>query len=177
GVAGGTAVLAQGVLEAVFGDQAVRRLAETAKQDLDARIQVLMADELMRYHSVLEGLELDAEHPARLRSAADEVGRARAEGLPTPGQDAEPALPAADQRLALEAPRISQVELEQALQGYPHLDIVDAELVEPQPAGLTRVHAEPFGGDGPAAEVPHGSTAYPAAPVTERPELRPEDLR
>ncbi|MCP6135007.1 ABC transporter, partial [Klebsiella pneumoniae] len=30
GVAGGTAILAQRVLEAVFGDQAVRRLAETA---------------------------------------------------------------------------------------------------------------------------------------------------
>ena len=39
GVAGGTAVLAQRVLEAVFGDQAIRRLAETAKEDLDARVQ------------------------------------------------------------------------------------------------------------------------------------------
>ena len=43
GVAGGTAVLAQRVLEAVFGDQAVRRLAETAKEDLDARVQALMS--------------------------------------------------------------------------------------------------------------------------------------
>ncbi len=39
GVAGGTAVLAQRVLEAVFGDQAVRRLAETAKEELDARVR------------------------------------------------------------------------------------------------------------------------------------------
>ncbi len=39
GVAGGTAVLAQRVLEAVFGDQAVRRLAQTAKDDLDGRVR------------------------------------------------------------------------------------------------------------------------------------------
>ena len=38
-VAGGTAVLAQRVLEAVFGDRAIRRLAQTAKDDLDARVQ------------------------------------------------------------------------------------------------------------------------------------------
>ena len=54
GVAGGTAVLAQRVLEAVFGDQAVRRLAETAKEDLDARVQALLANELVRYHAVLD---------------------------------------------------------------------------------------------------------------------------
>ena len=56
GVAGGTAVLAQRVLEAVFGDQAIRRLAETAKEDLDARVQALLSTELLRYHRVLDGL-------------------------------------------------------------------------------------------------------------------------
>ena len=54
GVAGGTAVLAQRVLEAVFGDQAIRRLAETAKDDLDARVQTLLASELLRYHAILD---------------------------------------------------------------------------------------------------------------------------
>ena len=69
GVAGGTAVLAQRVLEAVFGDQAVRRLAETAKEDLDARVQALMADELVRYHAVL-----------------DQIGESRGAGRDTAGR-------------------------------------------------------------------------------------------
>ena len=54
GIAGGTAVLAQRVLEAVFGDQAVRRLAKTAKEELDTRVAALMSDELLRYHRLLD---------------------------------------------------------------------------------------------------------------------------
>ena len=65
GVAGGTAVLAQRVLEAVFGDQAVRRLAETAKAELDARIEALIAGELLRYHAILDGLGVDPEQASR----------------------------------------------------------------------------------------------------------------
>ena len=41
GVAGGTAIVGQKILEAVFGDQAVRRLAETARADLHARVEEL----------------------------------------------------------------------------------------------------------------------------------------
>lgn len=158
GVAGGTAVLGQRVLEAVFGDQAVRRLAETAKAELDARIETLMAGELMRYHAILDHLQVDAEGAARLRSAAENVQQARANGLPVSAGDAAltrapvsdaalpaAALPAADQRLALEAPQISQIDLEQALRPVPdgrsaggpvEADIVDAEIVEPNQPGL-----------------------------------------
>ena len=39
GVAGGTAVVGQRLLEAVFGEDAVRRLAQTAREDLHARCQ------------------------------------------------------------------------------------------------------------------------------------------
>ena len=39
GVAGGTAVVGQRLLEAVFGEDAVRRLAKTAREDLHARCQ------------------------------------------------------------------------------------------------------------------------------------------
>ena len=62
GVAGGTAVLAQRVLEAVFGEDAVRRLAQRAKQDLDARVEGLMSSELARYETVLDdaGIRPDA---------------------------------------------------------------------------------------------------------------------
>jgi hypothetical protein len=69
GVAGGTAVLGQRVLEAVFGDQAVRRLAETAKAELDSRIETLMSAELLRYHAVLDNLQVDAAAAQRLRVA------------------------------------------------------------------------------------------------------------
>ncbi|MET0694888.1 MAG: ABC transporter, partial [Propionibacteriaceae bacterium] len=123
GVAGGTAVLAQRVLEAVFGDQAVRRLAEKSKQDLDDRVEALLAGELMRYHAILDTLQLDAELPARLRTAAQQVQATRAEGLEGASASGAPSLSAADQRLELEAPKIQQVDLDLALAGQGTDDI------------------------------------------------------
>ncbi len=147
GVAGGTAVLAQRVLEAVFGDQAVRRLAETTKEDLDARVETLMAGELIRFHAILDGLAVETDQPDRLRAAAQQVQRSRAGGLPVSGAGSEPALAAADEPLALEAPRIQQVDLDVALQGLGRDDIVDAEIVEPetvsrQPPGSAPARSE-----------------------------------
>ncbi len=54
GVAGGTAVVGQKVLEAVFGDQAVRRLAELAHKDLHARVADLLGREQQRFLDVLD---------------------------------------------------------------------------------------------------------------------------
>src|SRR4029079_509929 len=45
GVAGGTAVVGQRLLEAVFGEDAVRRLAKTAREDLHARCRRLLQAE------------------------------------------------------------------------------------------------------------------------------------
>jgi energy-coupling factor transporter ATP-binding protein EcfA2 len=73
GIAGGSAVLGQKLLEAVFGDQAVRRLAEHAKRDLDERAQALMDLERQRWTAVLDGLGLDAGVPEDLRAAARRV--------------------------------------------------------------------------------------------------------
>ena len=133
GVAGGTAVLAQRVLEAVFGDQAIRRLAQTAKDDLDARVQALMSTELLRYHQVLDALAVQSDQAERLRQAAVAVDRARADGLPEAsagelerGRE-ESALPAAAERRSLEGPRVTQVP---ALGTGDVADIVEAELVE-----------------------------------------------
>ena len=114
GVAGGTAVLAQRVLEAVFGDQAVRKLAETAKADLDARVETLMASELLRYHAVLDDWGGTREQAAAIRIAAAEVAAARmAEGAPAlAAADAPAALPAALAPPALEAARGSDEVLE-----------------------------------------------------------------
>jgi hypothetical protein len=126
GVAGGTAVLAQRVLEAVFGDQAIRRLAQTAKDDLDARVQALLADELVRYHMILNGLGVESDESTRLRQAARAVESARQGGLPTSTEE-EVALPPGERRLAIDAPTVSQIPFGEA---SDHSEIVDAELVD-----------------------------------------------
>lgn len=52
-VAGGTATLSQTLLAALFGEQAVRDLANTARDDLSARVDKLMAAEANRFHERL----------------------------------------------------------------------------------------------------------------------------
>ena len=54
GVAGGTAVVGQRLLEAVFGEDAVRRLAKTAREDLHTRCQRLLEAEQERFLARLE---------------------------------------------------------------------------------------------------------------------------
>jgi hypothetical protein len=70
GIAGGSAVLGQKLLEAVFGDQAVRRLAQRAREDLEARVEVLYAAEAARYAEVLDGLVVGAGDTERLLAAS-----------------------------------------------------------------------------------------------------------
>lgn len=77
GVAGGTALLAQRLLEAVFGDQAVRRMAERARTDLQARASDLLDRHAGAFRSVLAGLDVDAGAPDRLAGAVAAVRAAR----------------------------------------------------------------------------------------------------
>jgi hypothetical protein len=79
GIAGGTAVLAQRVLEAVFGEDAVRKLAKEAKLGLDKRIQELLAAESARYGQLLGTLGVTLSAARWLETALDEVRLARAE--------------------------------------------------------------------------------------------------
>ncbi len=74
GIAGGSAVLGQKLLEAVFGDQAVRRLAEHARTDLEERVTHLYADEAARFHHLLDELGLSSEQTQALWDAARAVG-------------------------------------------------------------------------------------------------------
>ncbi|POH74403.1 dynamin family protein [Arthrobacter glacialis] len=53
GIAGGTAVVGQKVLEAIFGEDAVRRLARDAKRSLDARCASLLERQQDRFLSRL----------------------------------------------------------------------------------------------------------------------------
>ena len=77
GIAGGTAVLAQKVLEAIFGDQAVREMAAKARRRLLEMVQELYAVEQARYDDALEGVDIKADQAARLRSAAAAVKAVR----------------------------------------------------------------------------------------------------
>jgi len=76
-VAGGTTVAAQKVLEAIFGDQAVRRLAEQARTLLMERVQGLLDGDADRFRSVLADLDGDEYTSVRLREAAAGVRSAR----------------------------------------------------------------------------------------------------
>jgi hypothetical protein len=60
GIAGGTAVVAQRLLEAVFGDQAVRTLAAKARDELQVRVEALLEVDRRRLDDLLDGLELDS---------------------------------------------------------------------------------------------------------------------
>jgi len=77
GVASGGVLLGQKLLEAVFGDQAVRRLSAQARADLNERVSVLMAAERARYLEVLDELGVDEEDVHRLREASRRVDDVR----------------------------------------------------------------------------------------------------
>lgn len=69
----GTAVVGQKLLEAVFGDQAVRTLAAKARDDLDGKVHALMDAEFARYLAVLDQHPVDPDTPRQLTEAARAV--------------------------------------------------------------------------------------------------------
>lgn len=76
-VGAGTTVAAQKLLEAVFGDQAVRQLAERARKDLLSRVRALLDEEAGRFRAVLGAAGVDLADGDRLRGAAAKVRAAR----------------------------------------------------------------------------------------------------
>ena len=89
GIAGASTVLAQKLLEAVFGEGGVRRMSKKALDKLNDRVAGLMAEEKSRFLVRLDALELDPELPARLRAVTLQVQQAR------DAEDAEATLPPA----------------------------------------------------------------------------------
>jgi energy-coupling factor transporter ATP-binding protein EcfA2 len=80
GIAGGTAVLAQKLLEAVFGDDAVRRLTVEARERLDVRVVSLLDGEAARFTGQLDALGAVQADGGPLREVVDDVvAAARAE--------------------------------------------------------------------------------------------------
>ncbi|WP_433386056.1 ABC transporter [Actinoplanes sp. CA-142083] len=78
-VGAGTTVAAQKVLEAVFGDQAIRGLANRAREDLLFRVGELLDAEAARYTDRTAATGLDTAPAADLRRAALDVEAARVE--------------------------------------------------------------------------------------------------
>ncbi|WP_052423027.1 GTPase domain-containing protein [Nonomuraea candida] len=94
GIAGGTSVLSQKLLEAVFGDQAVRTLTARAREDLRDRVRELLAEESARFTAHLETVEPPRGTADALRAAARRIEAHRAD---LPAADLPAAdLPAAD---------------------------------------------------------------------------------
>ena len=77
-VAGGTSAVGQKVLEAIFGDQAVRSLAARAREDLLERVRELLAGERARFDRLLDGAEPDPAAGERLAAALRAFEAARA---------------------------------------------------------------------------------------------------
>ncbi|RBY75716.1 ABC transporter [Blastococcus sp. TF02-09] len=76
-VAGGTTAVGQRVLEAVFGDSAVRSLAARARADLERRADRLLTDERARFDELVAQAAPPPDAVARLRAAAAELTAAR----------------------------------------------------------------------------------------------------
>jgi energy-coupling factor transporter ATP-binding protein EcfA2 len=74
-VAGGTSAVGQKVLEAIFGDQAVRTLAAQAREDLFARVERLLREDAARFDALLEEAAPEAESFARLHGAVAAIRR------------------------------------------------------------------------------------------------------
>ena len=93
-VAGGTSALSQKVLEAIFGDQAIRNLAAKARTDLLQRVDVLLDAEAARYLARTGQAGVETGRGDELRRAAVNVERARSQLDLTAGTSL--ALPRAD---------------------------------------------------------------------------------
>jgi hypothetical protein len=76
-IAGGTVTLSQKLLEAIFGDQAVRSLAAQARTDLLIRIDKLLAQEAQRYVDLVASSAPKRDAALTLRAAAQRVQEAR----------------------------------------------------------------------------------------------------
>ncbi|MFI1196087.1 ABC transporter [Micromonospora sp. NPDC020750] len=90
----GTTVAAQAVLQAIFGDQAVRTLANRARGDLLARVRELLDAEADRFLSRTAAARPAADAGDPLRAAGDRVEDARRRsGLATADAPVLPAAP------------------------------------------------------------------------------------
>ncbi len=77
GIAGGSAVLAQRILEAIFGDQAVRTLAAQARHRLMDKARQMYAVEQARLAAAVSAVQVSRGQAGRIKAAAASVQRTR----------------------------------------------------------------------------------------------------
>ncbi|MBP2414012.1 energy-coupling factor transporter ATP-binding protein EcfA2 [Arthrobacter stackebrandtii] len=75
GIAGGTAVVGQKLLEAIFGEDAVRRLAKHAKDDLDQRCATLLERQQQKFLDRLAPVQADAQRLEGLAAQLADLGK------------------------------------------------------------------------------------------------------
>nr|WP_256478159.1 ABC transporter [Corynebacterium stercoris] len=94
-IAGGSAVVGQKLLETIFGEDTVRRMATDARNDLNQRLDDLLRVERERYYVLTDPL-LQGTTAETLRGAASEARQSVAERFPGTLAPAQPkaALPA-----------------------------------------------------------------------------------
>jgi hypothetical protein len=78
GIVGGSALLAQRLLEAVFGDDAVRRLTQEAQSRLATRTDALLEEESSRFTRQLDATGAGGRDGDELRASAEAVRSAMA---------------------------------------------------------------------------------------------------
>lgn len=80
GGAAGSAVLGEKILEAVFGDEATRRLTTRAREDLNHRMLLLLESEQRRFGDLLDSLGVATHVEEELRAAARQIDDIRFAG-------------------------------------------------------------------------------------------------
>ncbi|MGW4475286.1 ABC transporter [Nonomuraea sp. NPDC004354] len=130
GIAGGTSVLSQKVLEAIFGDQAVRTLTAKAREDLRSRVQALLDAEAARFTSLLEEVSVPEGMAGELLAAAHAVRDHRAE-LPAAPTNGLPAVEAPELASGQADPEVASGQADPELAG----GLVDPVEVREDPAG------------------------------------------
>jgi hypothetical protein len=76
-IAGGTAALSQKLLEALFGDQAVRDLTRRARESLLERVSNILEPEKERFLTTLRERSPEPDAPANLHELARRLQEAR----------------------------------------------------------------------------------------------------
>ena len=96
GIAGGSAALAQKLLEALFSDDAVRRMSVAARELLATRVEAFFAEHVRTFTDLLAGLDIDrqaGERSARQHVAAVMGARDRMSEFAAEIREALPAAP------------------------------------------------------------------------------------
>ena len=119
-IAGGSAVLGQKLLETIFGEETVRRMAAEARQDLNDRLLALLQRERERFYPITDPL-VQGTSAQDLAEAADAARAAVSQRFPELTGPSSPRAVEAASNKALDA--TGNTKLEDSAQGGPLRDL------------------------------------------------------